>query len=182
MSPTIEQRMLASGKAIPLRDSSLKKRFPVTPSGSRQVSSARSPLSPLSATPSLLNGSGDNKSVTSSGLLSLPSPPQSRTSSAQGSYATGGTTFEDIDDEEPRGREQAPESKSRADAQGSHKDGKGNVVVSVRVRPDVRDDAAKSEREWAVDGRKSTIEYKGREGGTYLYGKDPVKEGQNHNL
>ena len=52
------------------------------------------------ATPSLLNGSGDSRSISSGpggrgsdGLLSLPSPPQSRSSSAQDSYSTSGKKY-----------------------------------------------------------------------------------------
>lgn len=51
-------------------------------------------------------------------------------------------------------------------------DGKGNVLVSVRVRPDVGNNSNSSpEGEWLVDGRKSLIAYRGREGGDYYYGK-----------
>jgi centromeric protein E len=117
-------------------------------------------------TPSLLNGSGESKSVSSSGLLSLPSPPQSRNSSAQGSYATSATTFEDMDDE-ARGRDAAD---GRAGDRHSKDSSKGNVIVSVRVRPDVGQDS-KTEAEWMVDGRRSLISYRGKEGGEYYYGK-----------
>lgn len=47
-------------------------------------------------------------------------------------------------------------------------DGKGNVIVSVRVRPDLGSNN-KPEGEWMVDGRKSLIAYRGREGGDYFY-------------
>jgi centromeric protein E len=62
--------------------------------------------------------------------------------------------------------------KSEADKQG--KDSKGNVIVSVRVRPDVATNDAnghKTELEWMVDGRRSLISYRGKEGGEYLYGE-----------
>lgn len=49
-------------------------------------------------------------------------------------------------------------------------DGKGNVIVSVRVRPDLGSNN-KPEGEWMVDGRKSLIAYRGREGGDYFYGE-----------
>jgi centromeric protein E len=56
------------------------------------------------------------------------------------------------------------------DKQG--KDGKGNVIVSVRVRPDQQSkETAKSDLEWMVDGRRSLIGYRGREGGEYNYGE-----------
>lgn len=51
------------------------------------------------------------------------------------------------------------------------KDGKGNVTVSVRVRPDSGGDGASVDGEWMVDGRRSLVSYKGREAGEYLYGK-----------
>lgn len=51
-----------------------------------------------------------------------------------------------------------------------HKDGKGNVIVSVRVRPDGNADNGRVDGEWMVDGRRSLIGYRGREGGDYYYG------------
>lgn len=53
----------------------------------------------------------------------------------------------------------------------SKTDGKGNVIVSVRVRPDAAGNDGKAEGEWLVDGRKSLIAYRGKEGGDYFYGK-----------
>ena len=49
---------------------------------------------------------------------------------------------------------------------------KGNVVVSVRVRPN--GNGAKADGEWAVDGRNSVISYRGREGGEYHLGRSPI--------
>lgn len=51
------------------------------------------------------------------------------------------------------------------------KDGKGNVIVSVRVRPDVGAKDSKQEQEWDVDNKRALISYRGREGGDYTYGK-----------
>lgn len=49
-------------------------------------------------------------------------------------------------------------------------DGKGNVIVSVRVRPDAgSNDHGRTEGEWMVDGRRSLISYRGKEGGDYFY-------------
>lgn len=104
---------------------------------------SESAASGVSASPSLLNGTGENKSISSAAgargsdaLLSLPSPPQSRASSANDSYITEGTAFEDVGEEpQERGRRKsAPTIDSKRDSGG--KDGKGNVLVSVRVRPD----------------------------------------------
>lgn len=49
-------------------------------------------------------------------------------------------------------------------------DGKGNVLVSIRVRPDAGGSNGQTEGEWMVDGRKSLVAYRGREGGDYFYG------------
>jgi centromeric protein E len=136
---------------------------PVTPGPSRKLKRSTTSASAKTsyvngAAPSLLNGSGDSRSISSGpgargsdGLLSLPSPPQSRSSSAQGSYSTSATTFEENGE---------PEAK-------------GNVIVSVRVRPDAGGNAErnKADGEWMVDGRQSLVAYRGKEGGDYYYGK-----------
>lgn len=47
---------------------------------------------------------------------------------------------------------------------------KGNVIVSVRVRPDPSgQDKSPSDGEWMVDGRRGLIAYRGKEGGDYHY-------------
>jgi centromeric protein E len=126
---------------------------------SDRVSSLRS----YGKAPSLLDGDGS----TAVSLLSIPSPPGSRSSSAQGSYAN--TEFEE-DGDEPRGR--LDDKSSTAEKRMSGKDvNKGNVVVSVRVRPDQPGEHHKSDLEWMVDGRRSLVSYRGREGGEYTYGK-----------
>ncbi|KAI1329618.1 kinesin-domain-containing protein [Xylariaceae sp. FL0255] len=119
-------------------------------------------------TPSLLNGGGDGKSLlggaggrNSDGLMSVASPPQSRSSSAQDSYSTSATTYDDPADST------SGAAKDRRSSKGM--DGKGNVIVSVRVRPDAGGNNGKSEGEWMVDGRKSLVAYRGREGGDYYY-------------
>lgn len=133
-----------------------------------------------SQTPSLLNGDGDGNSIPLSGSHrvsdgSNPSLPPSRSSSAQGSCSTSATTFEDTDDVPRRGREDADE------AEDSHrnprdKEVKGNVIVSVRVRPDTAgQESSRAEGEWMVDGRRSLVAYRGREGGDYHYGQFRVE-------
>jgi centromeric protein E len=52
---------------------------------------------------------------------------------------------------------------------------KGNVIVSVRVRPDAGMDGTKSDGEWMIDSRRSLVAYRGREGGDYFYGMYGVK-------
>ncbi len=111
-------------------------------------------------TTSLLNGSGAGKLISggtlnsgSEALAGLPSPLQSRISSAEAS-----TTFEDVENSSGDGK-----------SQGKNMEKKGNVVVSVRVRPNAS--GAKPDNEWTVDSRRSMIAYRGREGGEYHYGK-----------
>ena len=103
-------------------------------------------------------------------MLSLPSPPQSRSSSAQDSYSTSATTFEE-NGEAPRGRELSADA-SNDNRSSKPPEGKGNVIVSVRVRPDAgaNGDRAKTDGEWMVDGRRSLVAYRGKEGGDYYYG------------
>lgn len=131
----------------------------------------------VSTTPSLLNGSGDSRSISSGpgargsdGLLSLPSPPQSRSSSAQDSYATSATTFDDKD-EGPRGRDVGGDTTNDKHST-KMPEGKGNVIVSVRVRPDANAAGnGKAEGgEWMVDGRRALVAYRGKEDGDYYYG------------
>lgn len=121
-------------------------------------------------TPSFLNGNGEGKSLLggagariSDGLISVASPPQSRSSSAQDSYSTSATTYDDPAEMNGTGAREKRTSKGL--------DGKGNVLVSVRVRPDAQGNDGKTEGgEWLVDGRKSLISFRGREGGDYFYG------------
>ncbi|KAF6804080.1 kinesin-II 85 kDa subunit [Colletotrichum sojae] len=122
--------------------------------------------------PSLLNNNAEGKSISSAsvrmsdGLISISSPPQSRSSSAQDSYSTSATTYDDPLD----GAAAKSSSDSTSDKRGSKLDGKGNVVVSVRVRPDASgNENNKTEGEWMVDGRKSLVAYRGKEGGDYFY-------------
>ncbi|KAF5516098.1 Kinesin-related protein 11 [Colletotrichum siamense] len=122
--------------------------------------------------PSLLNNNAEGKSISSAsvrmsdGLISVSSPPQSRSSSAQDSYSTSATTYDDPID----GATAKSSSDAFSDKRGSKLDGKGNVIVSVRVRPDAGgNENSKTEGEWMVDGRKSLVAYRGKEGGDYFY-------------
>ncbi|KAL6873153.1 kinesin motor domain-containing protein [Trichoderma novae-zelandiae] len=113
-------------------------------------------------TPSLLNGSAEGKFINSvrmsDGHISISSPPHSRSSSAQGSYSTSATTYEDS----------ADASGSASEKRSSTMEIKGNVIVSVRVRPDSSNNDH-TDGEWMVDGRRSLIGYRGKEGGDYYY-------------
>jgi centromeric protein E len=156
----VDRRLSSVSKAsVPSRNSSLKKPRTSNIGGARGLL-PKSPLSP----PSFLNGSADSVAVDTA-HLSLPSPPQSRNSSPQGSYATSATTFEEGGEDDARGR-----MDNKGGSSALPKDGKGNVLVSVRVRPDVGAKDSKQELEWEVDNKHALISYKGREGGDYNYG------------
>ena len=130
------------------------------------------------STPTLLNGSGDGKAISgvskvrmSNDFASLRSPPHSRSSSAQESYSTSATTFEDTD--ERRAKEEHVSRRNGSKRRGSGRrehESKGNVTVSVRVRPDAGAEKS-SGKDWMVDSRQSLVAYRGREGGDYYYGK-----------
>ena len=133
---------------------------------------SQSPYAPT--TPSLLNGSGEGKSIRmSDGLISVGSPTPSRSSSAQDSYSTSATTYDEPMETQNHQPEAGASASSSADSEkrSSKSEGKGNVVVSVRVRPDTSGKEQNPEGEWMVDGRKSLISYKGKEGGDHTYGK-----------
>lgn len=129
----------------------------------------------MSDTSSLLNAGTSSSAVplvdnkrASDGLSSVPSPLQSRSSSANGSYSTSATTFEEGDEDRGRSKEVSEELPSPKIVKG--REHKGNVTVSVRVRPDSNGQGSETaEGEWMVDGRRSLIAYRGKEGGDYLY-------------
>lgn len=100
----------------------------------------------------------------SDGLISVSSPPQSRSSSAQDSYSTSATTYDDPIEGA------AQKTDSSTDKRASKHDGKGNVLVSVRVRPDTSTNG-QSDGEWLVDGRRSLVSYRGKDGGDHYYGE-----------
>lgn len=104
----------------------------------------------------------------SEGQFSSSSPPQSRSSSAQGSYSTSATTFDDTEETEHDSKDALGVGKKGA----RPKEAKGNVIVSVRVRPDTgANENSRAEEEWMVDGRRSLISFRGKESYDYLYGK-----------
>ncbi|KAJ5085612.1 hypothetical protein N7532_010383 [Penicillium argentinense] len=113
-----------------------------------------------SKTPSLLNGSADGKSIMVDARDPEASPGHSRSSSAQGSCSTSATTFEDAEDTMAGGK-----------GGPKPKEAKGNVIVSVRVRPDTStSETPRNHGEWSVEGRQSLVSYRGKEGGDYYYG------------
>ena len=148
-------------------------------------SSSLSQMYNVGPTPTLLDGSGNGKAIpsgqagtrASNDLASVRSPVVSRSSSAQGSESTSATTFEDGD--ERKAKEGGIDHvATKGDKRNSEKEAKGNVIVSVRVRPDAGGDKA-SGKDWLVDGRQSLVAYRGREGGDYYYGK-PGRSSMHH--
>ncbi|KIW30084.1 uncharacterized protein PV07_05860 [Cladophialophora immunda] len=145
------------------------------------VRSKKSPRTSVAAsfrssqTPSLLNSAGDGMAISakfgkriSDAQSSVHSPPQSRSSSANGSYSTSATTFEE-GEEDSRGRtKELDEGTAESKRNSKGKEVKGNVIVSVRVRPDTgAQNNAQTEGEWMVDGRRGLVAYRGKEGGDY---------------
>ncbi|XPT02181.1 Kinesin-like protein kip2 [Ascochyta lentis] len=165
---SLDQRLSTGSKAsIPSRKSSLKKPRASNVGGGRGLL-PKSPLSP----PSFLNGNGSAESVAvDTSHLSLPSPPQSRNTSPHGSRSTSATTIEEGDDD-ARGRRN-----TKLDSEPTNK---GNVIVSVRVRPDVGPKDGQQDRDWDVNGKRHTVSYHGRDGGgDYIY--DNVFDTQDNN-
>ncbi|KAJ5157577.1 kinesin-like protein [Penicillium canariense] len=113
-----------------------------------------------SKTPSLLNGSADGKSILADARDPEASPSHSRSSSAQGSCSTSATTFEDTED-----------AAGTVKGTSKLKESKGNVIVSVRVRPDTSNggETPRNHGEWSLDGRRSLISHRGKDGGDYYY-------------
>ncbi|KAF2157072.1 kinesin-domain-containing protein [Myriangium duriaei CBS 260.36] len=121
--------------------------------------------------------------VTPSPLLDklLPATPESRPSSAHGSATTDRTQFEDIDScavsaltIKPRAKMAAADTTSlrslrSVKSSSNLKDGRGNVVVSVRVRPNLNANEVGTVDDWSIDSKRSSISYKGGEGGDFRY-------------
>ncbi|CAD6503979.1 BgTH12-05720 [Blumeria graminis f. sp. triticale] len=99
--------------------------------------------------------------------LSQTSSTQSRSSSTLDSYPTSLIT-PDQANEFDRGRDR-PDSVSDSTMPKSS-ELKGNVLVSVRVRPDPSaSNSNKTDGEWMVDGKRALVSYRAGEGGDYYY-------------
>ncbi|EFX02504.1 kinesin family protein [Grosmannia clavigera kw1407] len=167
--PPRSDNRITSLPPSPLSAGAPTSRKPKTPTTPNYTSS--------NSTPSLLNGTGDGRSVarpghrSSDGVISVASLPQSRSSSAQDSYSTSATQYDDIGDSSagPRNGTTVPPTDESSNNHQSKGDGKGNIIVSVRVRPDAGGRDNKSDGEWMVDGRKALVAYGGKEGGDYYY-------------
>ncbi|KAK5006917.1 hypothetical protein LTR28_005906, partial [Elasticomyces elasticus] len=168
------RRDSANAHGVPPGTSGVRKRKPRSSGyGVQSVPSAQT-----FGRPSLVDGTGENRLVSgaagargSQDLPGLPSPPTSPPSSPQLPCTTAGAVSREIEEDAgTRGRHGSLDrpAPSKRDSEGN--DVKGNVLVSVRVRPDVGGgDGGRVENEWMVDGRKSLVGYRGREGGDYYY-------------
>lgn len=145
----------------PLRKTISYNSFPQPPKGSG-TPNGTSPSSSTSTTPrssrqgpGVPNGVGRSVSVHSAGT-------RASNASALANDLQTTPSEQTKTDEGSRGRHR-PSS--------SHGKDKGNVVISVRVRPekDANDDTAGA-GEWLVEGKKASVSYRGREGGEYIYG------------
>ena len=161
-SPTEPKANTIPRQIPPRKSSAVGKRSPRTSTSS----SIKAPR----YSSSLLNGSSENKSISSGILHSLDSAAKSPTSRSL-STSPVGTIFEDNEDDYAVERRSTSVSRASSSKRTS-KESKGNVVVSVRVRPDPSgNDSNRAEGEWLVDGRSALVAYKGREGGNHYYGK-----------
>ncbi|KAF8463313.1 P-loop containing nucleoside triphosphate hydrolase protein [Kalaharituber pfeilii] len=141
------------------RLSTIGKTNPAPPSQHRDSDGDYKEIKRLSRK-STSNLSASTSSDDAGRLSVLPSPPPSRSGSAEGSYtsvtAINGSHSDSV---AMRG--------GGGEGGGKEKEGKGNVVVSVRCRPD--GDGSNGDNFWVVDPRGSRIVYKGGEGGDYIY-------------
>ncbi|KAJ6262378.1 Kinesin-4 [Drechslerella dactyloides] len=171
---THSERNVGTGSA---RVFSLPPTSPLAPGGSGVAGSRRvsllAPGSPIAPTPrkSSLNPKGrfplnvsSIKKREEGGLgaglnpddtVPPPSPPLSRSSSQLGTHLE--TPIIDSS-----GGSRSPSAMGGEDDKDK---GKGNVLVSIRVRP--AGEAAKESSEWTVDSSKSLVRYNGKEGGDY---------------
>ena len=130
------------------------------------------------------NDDDDGPILASEARSSVPTPPLSRCSSGHASESTSATTLEDstgsvprpavIDDDHHRSGTTVPWTPPDVKPSTDGGDGSGNVIVSVRVRPDGHGERtaagdAGAHADWLVDGRRSLLAYRSREGGTYVY-------------
>lgn len=145
---------------------------PLSPSPTRSPKRGNVGLERSSSSPSIktskpktisVGSLGSGVSGGASGTAYL-SPPHSRSSSAQGSYSTNATT---IDASAGSGDELTV--RGRTDERSGEREGKGNVIVSVRVRPDANDSGGGGNSEWIIDGRDGKVGYGGKDGGIYEY-------------
>ncbi|KAI5305378.1 hypothetical protein KEM56_004594 [Ascosphaera pollenicola] len=110
--------------------------------------------------------------LTDHGAFNAASPSLSRSSSSArlDSPSTVATALDDDDAAARSKRIESTVDMMNSPKEGAKKESKGNVLVSVRVRPDGKSEATgRSEVDWYVDGRQSVVAYRGKDGGTYYY-------------
>lgn len=134
--------------------------FPRPPQGSRTPSTT-SPPSSESTTPR----------ASRQGLGIAVTNGASRSVSVNAATLKIGTAPSVVPESIPDDGQTSVTSRGRQRPGSSHKD-RDKVVISVRVRPEKEaNDGSTSGGEWMVDGRKSLISYKGKEGGEYVMGR-----------
>ncbi|EWC46176.1 hypothetical protein DRE_04554 [Drechslerella stenobrocha 248] len=139
-----------SGVAGNRRTSLLPPGSPIAPA-TRKSSLNPKGRFPLNVSSLKKKDDGSGSSLSTDDTVPPPSPPLSRSSSQLGNH------LEPIMDSS--GGSRSPS------ALGGEEGGKGNVLVSIRVRP--AGEAAKETTEWTVDSNKSLVRYNGKEGGDY---------------
>ena len=70
----------------------------------------------------------------------------------------------------PRSRGGAKDASNTGRLTTDEENEKGNVIVSVRVRPEANGSLPNAS-DWEIDGSKSMVSYRGRDGGDYYYGQ-----------
>ncbi|KAK6528881.1 hypothetical protein TWF694_004112 [Orbilia ellipsospora] len=153
LPPTSPLAPGGSGVAGNRRASSLMPASPITPAP------RKSSLNPKGRFP--LNVTGIKKKEEGLGVSLSPddpippSPPLSRSSSQLGNHLEAPMIDSNSGSRSP----------SALGGEDDRDKGKGNVLVSIRVRP--AGEAAKEAPEWMVDSGKSLVRYNGKEGGDY---------------
>lgn len=94
----------------------------------------------------------------------MPSP-QTRTPSAGSNLQTVDTPGSEGNDAHDAGKDTADKTSNES---------KGNVVVSVRVRPQAGTADDVNHGDWDLDGRRGSITYSGKEGGQFTSGMNSL--------
>ncbi|KAL9092502.1 MAG: hypothetical protein Q9159_000849 [Coniocarpon cinnabarinum] len=184
---------VSSSQSIPASSPSSPPKQPLPslpPSGIKTIRKTASynvfPKSPASARPPSSNYASSTAttprgSQRASSLYTPSRTPSLNTPHASGLNGTAGLGIRSVPSTPPVGTEKSiaeratsDKASSRSRPQSTHGKDKGNVVISVRVRPEAGQNeqsaaAAVASGEWMVNGRSSLISYQGKEGGEYYY-------------
>ncbi|KAF3906236.1 Kinesin-4 [Dactylellina cionopaga] len=142
-----------SGVAGNRRASSLAPVSPITPA-TRKSSLNPKGRFPLNVTNLKKKEEGLGVTLSSEDTVPPPSPPLSRSSSQLGNYLE--TPMIDSGSGSRCASAMGDDDKDKS---------KGNVLVSMRVRP--AGETAKESSEWTIESSKSLVRYNGKEGGDY---------------